>query len=122
MKARIRQVRKESGLSRQDFADKIGVSLSSLDSYEAGRRTPVNTAINAICEKFYVRKEWLLEGSGPMHLPRDSKEKVLDFANEIIRQDGFKSRLVSLLADMTEEEWSLLEKMAKRLQDNKKEG
>lgn len=59
---RIRMVRR--GRSRNDFADKLGVSAQTLKRYEGGDRTPSNDFITALAEQEGVSLTWLLKGEG----------------------------------------------------------
>ena len=56
---RIKQLRKELGLSQRDFAEKIGVTASALSAYEKGAKNPsVNVAID-VASQFNVSLDWL---------------------------------------------------------------
>ncbi len=56
---RIKQLRKELGLSQRDFAEKTGITASALSSYEKGLKNPsVNVAVN-IALAFDVSLDWL---------------------------------------------------------------
>ena len=48
----IKELRLEKGLTRADFAERLGIDLSTLDDYESGKRNPGTKeldAIKAIC-------------------------------------------------------------------------
>ena len=60
---RIRRVR--GGMSRADFAEKIGVHLNTLGYYERGQRAPDAVVLINICKVFAVEPSWLLLGEGP---------------------------------------------------------
>ena len=48
----IKELRLAKGLTRADFAERLGIDLSTLDDYESGKRTPGAKeldAIKAIC-------------------------------------------------------------------------
>ena len=38
--SRIYQLRKETGMSRKEFAEHLGIPLRTVEDWEAGRRTP----------------------------------------------------------------------------------
>lgn len=44
----VRSVRRQSNLSQQAFADKLGVSFSTVNRWENGRHIPNRMAINTI--------------------------------------------------------------------------
>ena len=56
MQNRLKQIRKKLGCNQNEFAEKLGISVSNISSYEAGRRNPSDAVINLICEKFSVNK------------------------------------------------------------------
>ena len=51
---KIRNLRKSRKLRQEEFAEKIGVSRSTLSCYEIGQRTPNIKVLNEISEKFGV--------------------------------------------------------------------
>ena len=61
MNNRIRELRKELGLSQKDFAEKIGVSQSSINYWEKGQRIPSIEAAAKIADFFNITIESLLD-------------------------------------------------------------
>lgn len=55
---KIRNLRKSRKLTQEDFADKIGVSRSTLSCYEIGQRTPNINTLQEIAEIFGVGLEY----------------------------------------------------------------
>jgi len=51
---KIKNLRKSRKLKQEEFAEKIGVSRSTLSCYEIGQRTPNIKVLNEISEKFGV--------------------------------------------------------------------
>ena len=51
---KIKNLRKSRRLTQQDFADKIGVSRSTLSCYEIGQRTPNLKTLQEIAELFGI--------------------------------------------------------------------
>ena len=72
---RIKQLRKELGMTQEKFADRIGLKRNSVALIELGRETSDQT-IFAICREFRVNEEWLRTGAGEMFIP--SPETVVD--------------------------------------------
>lgn len=79
---RIKQLRKELGLTQEKFADRIGLKRNSVALIELGRETSDQT-IFAICREFRVNEEWLRTGAGEMFIP--SPETVVDKLSEDYR-------------------------------------
>lgn len=121
MNERIKDLRKSLGLTQLEFGEQVGVKANTIGNYEIGLRTPSDAVIRAICREFNVNEKWLRTGEGEMFNPQD--EKLAAFIGSLVADDSepFKRRMVELLADLTPEEWKLLEKMAERL-TKKEEG
>lgn len=66
MNERIKQLRKELGITQDDFGKKLGLARNSIANYEIGRRIPTNAVITSICREFNVNEEWLRTGFGDM--------------------------------------------------------
>lgn len=121
MNIRIAEVRKAVNLTQEKFAAQLGLSRNFLWMIEKGDRIPSDRTIADICREFNVNENWLRTGEGEMFNPQD--EKLAAFIGSLVADDSepFKRRMVELLADLTPEEWKLLEKMADRL-TKKEEG
>ncbi len=117
MKDRIKQLRKALDLTQQEFADRIGIKRNSYANYETGRNTPIDAIIVSICREFNVNEEWLRNGTGEMFLPSNRNADIAKLTKELLNEesDSFKNRFVSMLANLSVEEWEFLEKKAKEL-------
>lgn len=126
MKDRIKAVRKELALNQTDFGSRIGVKQGTVASYENGSRIPLDSVIVSICREFGVSEHWLRTGEGEMFVRLSREEEITKFAMSIVRNPDseFQRRFVSVLAQLTPEQWQLMEQMAHQLIDegNKKEG
>lgn len=56
----IKKERENLGLSREDFAQKIGVSYSAIAMYERGEREPNNEITKKICDLFDCSMDYLM--------------------------------------------------------------
>lgn len=117
MNDRLKKLRKALDLTQQEFADRIGVKRNSLANYETGRNTPIDAIIVSICREFNVNEEWLRTGAGDMFLPVDRNTDLARLTKLLLNEesDSFKNRFVSILANLTVEEWEFLERKAKEL-------
>ena len=61
--ARIAALRRETGLSQAQLAQKLQVSPSALGMYEQGRREPSMETVVAMARVFGVTTDYLLTGS-----------------------------------------------------------
>lgn len=62
MKNRIKQSRIKSKLSQQDLANRVGVSHSTLNRWEAGHREPKRDHLESLAKALSVTVEWLMLG------------------------------------------------------------
>lgn len=117
MKDRIRLLRKELKLNQTDFGERIGVKQASVAGYEAGIRTPLDVVITSICREFNVSEDWLRTGKGEMFLPTTRDDEIAKMTTDLFKEeeDSFKTRLILTLSKLDENEWALLEKIAKEL-------
>lgn len=117
MHKRLKKLRKELELTQQEFSDKIGVSRSNIGKYESGISEPSSAVLSLICREFNVNEDWLRYGNGEMFLPVDRNADIAKLTKQLLNEEtnSFKNRFVSMLANLTVEEWEFLEKKAKEL-------
>lgn len=72
---RIREFRRQKGLTQQDFAALIDVSIGTIGNWEKDRSTPIDDALASIARKMGVCETWLRSGEGDMYC--DGVGKVL---------------------------------------------
>lgn len=123
MRERIKKIRKHFNLTQVKFGEQIGVKGNTVTNYETGLRTPTDAVIKSICREFHIREEWLRFGEGEMFIEMARDEQISEFVGGILanESDSFKKRLISVLANLTEEEWKILEKKAKELVNEKRD-
>lgn len=59
-KDRLLQLRKELGLTQEEFAEKIGYSRTAISAWEIGRNEPSNSDVIKIANFFNVSTDYLL--------------------------------------------------------------
>lgn len=122
MNKRIAEVRKAVNLTQEKFAAQLGLTRNFLWMIEKGDRVPSSRTISDICREFNVNEKWLQTGEGEMFNP--CNDKLSNFVGSLVsdEDDSFKKRMISMLADLTPDEWKLLEKMAERIVKEKEGG
>lgn len=73
--ARAKQVRDENGLSQQEMADRLGMSLRGWQKIERGEGTPNGETLLGF-DKFGINPGWVLTGVGPKHLGQPQQKGV----------------------------------------------
>lgn len=66
---RMREVRKHEKLNQTEFANRVGISMSSISQMERGVINPTNQTIEFVCREFNVNRSWLETGEGEMKKP-----------------------------------------------------
>ena len=124
MKNRIRELRKELGLTQSEFGERLGLKQSTVTGYEAGTRVPSDAIIFSICREFDVNEEWLRTGSGDMFIIKTRSQEIVDFMSELMNDpdDSFKRRFIESIAQLSEDEWKVIEQIIDRLLAEQKDG
>ena len=94
MEERLKTLRKELGLTQQEFSDRLGIQRSTYSKYELGTNIPTSAVINLICDRCHVSENWLRTGEGQMlvdvsradELARLIEETMSDESGEIKRR------------------------------------
>ena len=66
--ARIKTLRKAQRLSQAEFGENIGLKQVAVSNLEKEGNTVTEQNITLICQRFRVRREWLVDGEGEMFL------------------------------------------------------
>ncbi|MDC6267755.1 helix-turn-helix domain-containing protein [Lysinibacillus fusiformis] len=82
---RIQEIRKENGLSQEEFGKRLAVSRNVVAKYENGLVEPPELFINHLCIKFGVSENWLKTGEGETY-------------SAITEEDLFSEKLGKILA------------------------
>ncbi len=61
---RIKQLRKDLGLTQTEFGKRLGIKQTTVAGYETGGRIPIDAVVSLICREFNVNEEWLRTGEG----------------------------------------------------------
>lgn len=114
---RIKEIRKIQGLTLEKFGEKIGMKKNSVSQIESGKNAVTEQVIKSICREFNVNEEWLRTGTGDMFLPTDRNTDLAKLTKQLLNEesDSFKNRFISMLANLSVDEWEVLEKKAKEL-------
>lgn len=111
--ARIKQLRKKKKLNQTEFGSVIGLKNSAISKMEQEGSVVVDQNIQLICEKFQVRREWLVDGTGEMFAERAKKDELMEWAERVSQSphDSFPYRLAEALSKLDEPQWKMLEQI-----------
>lgn len=116
MNTRIVEIRKDAGLTQDEFSEKMGISKNYVSLIENGKKTPGDRLVTDICREFEINKNWLLTGIGVKKASFDRNQTISEFAADLIKEpESFKARLFEAMAKLDEKDWNDLEKVFDKL-------
>lgn len=106
------------------FAKRLNVSQPFISQVCSGSSSPSDRTISDICREFNVDENWLRTGKGEPFVPLTRDEQIEEFMGDVLRDEegDFRRRLISVLAQLTSDEWDILEEKLNEIVGNKKEG
>lgn len=111
--SRVKEIRKTSGLTQQEFADRLGITRGAVSNWDLGHSDPSDSAISLICREFNVREAWLRDGEGDMLEVKPRAEELGELVRKLLadRPESFRSRLITSLLRFEPDspEWQILE-------------
>ncbi|MBQ9858475.1 MAG: XRE family transcriptional regulator [Oscillospiraceae bacterium] len=100
------------------FATEIGVVPAYLSKIKANPDlVPSDRLLQTICDKYNVSEKWLRTGEGEMFRSLSREAEIAAGVGRILAEedDTFRKRFIAAVVEFDEDEWKLLEKMAKKL-------
>lgn len=116
---RFREIRDDLEQTQEDFAKKAKRTRSEIKNIEYGKTTPKPEVIDAVCEAWGIRKEWLLTGELPKLKSLTRNAQLTKFVGDAMR-DADKidaQRILFALLDATPDEIKAIASFARRLAD-----
>lgn len=114
MNERIREVRKDAGLTLEKFGEKINISAASCSNLESGKTSPSAQTFAAICRVFRVNETWLRNGTGEKYRKKPRAEELGEIFADLEVDDTVKARFIRTLADFPEEYFAQALEMARK--------
>ena len=114
---RIKEIRKISGLSQTDFAERLGTTRGVITNLEGEKTTPNEPFIKLICREFNISETWLRTGEGEMKQKLTRNQEIAEFMGVLMHDpdDSPRKQLVSILCKLSVDEWQLLSEIAKKI-------
>lgn len=121
MNERIKKLRKELGLSQDEFGRRLGVTRGAITNIELNKVEPKPLFVDLICREFNVCEAWLRTGEGEMFQPKSRNEELLEFAVKTAEgdPDSIQAKLLTVLARLTDEQWKVLTQIIDELSDQR---
>lgn len=123
MHTRINEIVKKSGLTKTDFAKRLGLSQPFVSRICNGESTPSDRTISDICREFGCDEVWLRTGEGEPFRQETRQEQIMRFAVQTVKgSDEFRKSFVSMLAKLDPADWENLSRIyLKLLEEYKKD-
>lgn len=118
---RIENLIKQLGITKTKFAEKVSVSQPYISKIIISGYVPSDRLIEDICEKFNANEKWLRTGEGEMFIRKTRSETIADFMVDMLNEEepSYKRRLIEALAELSTDEWKLLENITLKLAEKK---
>ena len=118
---RIENLIKHLGITKTKFAEKLSVSQPYISKIIISGYVPSDRLIEDICEKFNANEKWLRTGEGEMFIRKTRSETIADFMVDMLNEEepSYKRRLIEALAELSTDEWKLLENITLKLAEKK---
>ncbi len=123
MNDRIKLIRKNKGLSQEEFGKRLSVTKASISRIEAGINNPSDQTIKLICSEFNVNENWLRTGAGGeenMYISEDMQyfQNVGKLGSE---KNEFKKFYLNMMMGLPDEYWDYIYKEFKKFEEQKEE-
>lgn len=84
---RIKQLRKENGMTQVDMAQKLGVTKGTVSTWETDSRVPGFETLNQMCDMFQRSLDYLMGRSDDATLPTKTGEGQNELAMSQVAED-----------------------------------
>lgn len=115
---RLRQLRKDLGMSQEEFGRRIGVSNTAISKLEKNERNLTEQTAKSICREFRVNYFWLTEGKGDMFT--GTPESVVDEIAEDYNLDDIDKKIIEKYLELSADQRQVLKEYLKSILHNKK--
>lgn len=100
---RIKQLRKDQGLSQQEFGDRINLKQSAVSKMEQEGSSVIEQNIQLICSTFNVNEEWLRTGEADNMYEETNDTLLKQLANQY-KLEGERLELIRNFLMLTDEQ------------------
>ena len=114
---RLRYALEARGMSQTALAASAKVAQPYVSQIMNDVKEPSDRLMESIAFVLKIRPEWLIYGEWPMEAEPTLEEALARLSADVLADepDSFRARLVEVLADLSPDEWRLLERIASKL-------
>lgn len=113
MNLRLKKIREIRGITQADLANRLGVDVSTVFTWEKGTNEIPQAKILLICELFEINKNWLLTGEGSPTAPNiksDLYKTIQDRLCAIRNHFNLNQKKLAQFLDLSESAFAYWEK------------
>lgn len=115
---RIKKVRKEAKLTQTEFAKKLCCTYGAISMIQRNENLPSQQTKHLICKCYSVNRLWLQQEIGEQYYHNESAAQIID--EKLENGSEFSKVLFRSLAEMSDEELLVIEKLFLTIQDQLK--
>ena len=116
---RFREIFESSKLSQEKFAKRIKRGRGEVANIIYNKVVPKSEIIEAVCEEFDYRIEWLRDGELPKEPARTKEEEISEIVGSALTGSSeFKKAVIRMICSRTEEELASLEAALRAIYEN----
>ena len=114
---RLKEAISVRGYTQERLASEAKITQSYISRMINGQKEPSERLLDSLSAILKVNVEWLKTGEGPMEAEPTLEEALARLSADVLADepDSFRARLVEVLADLSADEWRLLEGIASKL-------
>lgn len=114
---RLKEAISVRGYTQERLASEAKITQSYISRMINGQKEPSERLLYSLSAILKVNVEWLKTGDGPMEAEPTLEETLARLSADVLADepDSFRARLVEVLADLSADEWRLLEGIASKL-------
>lgn len=110
---RVRELRKNIGLTLEKFGKPLGVGKTAISNIENGERSLTEQMAKSICREYNVNYLWLTEGKGDIFTT--TPESVVDELAEDFKLDEMDKKIIEKYLKLSDEQREVIKKYIKSI-------
>lgn len=110
---RLRQLRKDLGMSQEEFGRRIGFSNTAISKLEKNERNLTERTAKSICREFRVNYFWLTEGKGDIFT--GTPESMVDEIAEDYNLDDIDKKIIEKYLELSADQRQVLKEYLKSI-------
>lgn len=118
---RIKDIRRSTGLSQTDFAERLGTTRGVITNLEGEKTTPNEPFIKLICREFNIDEHWLRTGEGEMKQKLTRNQEIAEYLGHLMGNpdDDIRKQFILNVSKLDADEIRLLAEIAEKMAGGK---